>query len=169
MTNRLKNEKSPYLKQHENNPVDWFAWNKETLNKAKNEKKPILGICLGMQLFASEGHENQVIKKGLNLIEGKVKLLNSKKEKLPHIGWNSVKFKSNFKLISNLDNQSDFYFVHSYCFNCKNSSEVSGTTNYGLDFTSIVQKYNIIGTQFHPEKSLEKGLKLLNNFLNLNA
>ena len=151
------------------NNIEKLGLKKLILDQVLNKKKPILGICLGMQLFASEGHENKVIKKGLNLIEGKVELLRSKNEKLPHIGWNSVIFKSNFKLISNLESQSDFYFVHSYCFNCKYDSEVSGTTTYGSDFTSVVQKGNIIGTQFHPEKSLEKGLKLLDSFLNLNA
>ena len=151
------------------NNIEKLGLKKLILDQVLNKKKPILGICLGMQLFASEGHENKVIKKGLNLIDGKVELLNSKNEKLPHIGWNSVKFKSDFKLNPNLKIQSDFYFVHSYCFNCKHDTEISGITNYGTDFTSVVQKGNITGTQFHPEKSLEKGLKFLNSFLNINA
>ena len=122
-----------------------------------------------MQLLASEGYENNILTKGLNLIEGKVELLNSHNEKLPHIGWNSVEFKKKKQLNFDLDKINDFYFVHSYFFNCKNQTDILATTCYGSNFASIVQKKNIIGVQFHPEKSLEKGMKLLKNFLNLNA
>jgi|AACY02.9.fsa_nt_gi imidazole glycerol phosphate synthase, glutamine amidotransferase subunit len=137
--------------------------------KVKKKNIPILGICLGMQLLASEGYENNILTKGLNLIDGKVELLNSHNEKLPHIGWNSVKFKKKNQLNFDFDKMNDFYFVHSYFFNCKNQTDIFATTCYGSNFPSIVQKKNIIGVQFHPEKSLEKGMKLLKNFLNLNA
>ena len=140
-----------------------------------NKKIPILGICLGMQLFATEGsenakgHQNKTVTKGLNLIEGEVIKLESKSEKLPHIGWNTVNFKEKNHLNKDLDPSRDFYFVHSYCFKCKNDSEVLATTNYGSIFTSIIKKNNIYGMQFHPEKSLDKGLTLLKNFLEINA
>ena len=137
--------------------------------KVKKNNTPILGICLGMQLLASEGYENNILTKGLDLIEGKVELINSLDEKLPHIGWNSIEFKKKNELNFDLDEKNDFYFVHSYFFNCKNDTDVLATTCYGSNFPSIVQKKNIIGVQFHPEKSLEKGMKLLKNFLNIDA
>ena len=122
-----------------------------------------------MQLFATEGYENNVVTKGLDLIEGKVEIINSLKEKLPHIGWNTVTFKENNNLDKNLDKENDCYFVHSYYFNCKQKDEVIATTNYGSNFPSIIKKKNIIGMQFHPEKSLDKGMKLLKNYLDFNA
>jgi len=145
------------------------------IDYVRNKKIPILGICLGMQLFATEGyenakgHENKTVTKGLNLIEGEVIKLKSKSEKLPHIGWNTVYFKKKNQLNKDLEPNRDFYFVHSYFFKCKNDSEVLGTTNYGSTFTSIIKKNNIYGMQFHPEKSLDKGLTLLKNFLEINA
>ena len=145
------------------------------IDYVRNKKIPILGICLGMQLFATEGyenakgHENKTVTKGLNLIEGEVIKLESKSEKLPHIGWNTVYFKKKNQLNKDLEPNRDFYFVHSYCFKCTNDSEVLGTTNYGSTFTSIIKKNNIYGMQFHPEKSLDKGLTLLKNFLEINA
>ena len=145
------------------------------IDYVRNKKIPILGICLGMQLFATEGyenakgHENKTVTKGLNLIEGEVIKLKSKSEKLPHIGWNTAYFKKKNQLNKDLEPNRDFYFVHSYFFKCKNDSEVLGTTNYGSTFTSIIKKNNIYGMQFHPEKSLDKGLTLLKNFLEINA
>ena len=139
------------------------------IEKVKKKNTPILGICLGMQLLATEGNENNVLTKGLNLIEGKVEMINSKDKKLPHIGWNSAIFQKESKLSDGLNVENDFYFVHSYYFNCKNKNEILATTNYGSNFPSIIKKDNIIGVQFHPEKSLEKGMVLLKNFLNINA
>jgi glutamine amidotransferase len=127
------------------------------------EKIPILGICLGMQLLATSSEE---VKKseGLNFIKGEVKLHRAKKQglRLPHIGWNDVNYKD-FKLFDNIKNGSCFYFVHSYELIPQKDIKVA-TTNYGIDYVSAVQKDNIMGVQFHPEKSQRVGLQVLKNF-----
>ncbi len=133
--------------------------------KVLEEKVPILGICLGMQLFADFGYENGETK-GLGFINGSVKRLTTKL-KLPHIGWNEVNFRKKDELFKDLENNKDFYFVHSYYFQCANSEENLAFTNYNFEFPSIVRKNNIVGFQFHPEKSLKNGLKLIKNFLNI--
>ena len=130
------------------------------------KKVPILGICLGMQLFADLGYEKKETV-GLGFIHGSVKKLPTK-FKLPHIGWNEVKIiKKNENLFNDLENDKDFYFVHSYYFECKNKGNLMAVTNYDFQFPSIIKKDNIVGFQFHPEKSLKNGLKLINNFLKL--
>jgi len=134
-----------------------------------NRKIPFLGICLGMQLLATEGYENNKHTKGLDLIQGKVIKLDSKGFKLPHIGWNNAEFLFETPLNKNIQNKSDFYFVHSWVFECNKKENIVSTTNYGSRFTSTIGQNYIYGTQFHPEKSLEMGLKLLQNFLNINA
>ena len=88
---------------------------------------------------------------------------NKTKLKLPHIGWNEVNFKKN-ELFNGIENKKDFYFVHSYYFECLNSEDNLASTNYDFEFSSIIRKNNVVGYQFHPEKSLKNGLKLLNNF-----
>ncbi|GBE18166.1 imidazole glycerol phosphate synthase subunit HisH 1 [archaeon BMS3Abin16] len=127
--------------------------------------KPILGICLGMQLLANEGEEGG-ISKGLGLIDGRVVRMSSEKVglRLPHIGWNDVSHR-NLKLFSGIDENACFYFVHSYALELEGDVEHS-LSNYGTDFVAAVKKDNIIGTQFHPEKSQKDGLKLLTNFVN---
>ncbi len=140
------------------------------LNLVKVKRVPILGICLGMQLFATYGFENNVKSKGLNLISGEVIKIEQKKDiRLPHVGWNNVNFlKKNFILID-VENNSNFYFTHSYHLNCSNKKNIVGKTNYGSDFVSILGENNIYGVQFHPEKSLNFGIKILNNFSNISA
>jgi glutamine amidotransferase len=128
---------------------------------------PFLGICLGMQLLAFEGEE-EGNNRGLGLIEGSVKKLKGGGLRLPHIGFNAVHV-NNTKgnLYMDIPDGSDFYFVHSYHFECNDLNNVLGTTEYGSSFVSSVQKNNIYGVQFHPEKSQTNGLKLLSNFLKI--
>ena len=130
---------------------------------------PILGICLGMQLLA-EGGEEDSLTNGLGWIQGSVKRFQAEplSIKVPHVGFNTVYFeKRSNTLFKDLGSQSDFYFVHSYRMLCKNDEDVSGWTEYGERFASSVQKDNIFGTQFHPEKSQSNGLIVLRNFGNL--
>jgi imidazole glycerol-phosphate synthase subunit HisH len=136
-------------------------------DKVINKKTPILGICLGMQILANSGIENKHTE-GLGFIDGEIKRIPTK-YKLPHIGWNEVSFTNTNKRFSNIENDKDFYFVHSYYFECKNKENIIATSNYGFEFPSIIQKDNILGFQFHPEKSLKNGLKLISNFIENNA
>jgi len=127
------------------------------------KKKPFLGICIGMQLMATEGKEKGN-HKGLGWIEGKViKIKKNKKIKIPHMGWNTVKVTSKHPIIKRKKFES--YFVHSYNFICKNKKNVLATCDYQQKITAIVGKENIIGTQFHPEKSQKVGLEILKNFV----
>ncbi len=130
-------------------------------------KTPILGICLGMQLLASLGTEIEE-KKGLNLIEGVILRLEPAKtnERIPHIGWNEVNFKNPSELLLGIDSGSDFYFVHSYYFDCHEEYKIA-TTPYANNFPSVVGKDNVFGVQFHPEKSQQLGFKILKNFLSI--
>jgi glutamine amidotransferase len=129
-------------------------------------KVPFLGICVGMQLLANESYENGK-HKGLGWIEGSIKKLYGPNLKLPHMGWNNVEVRKNFpKMIFSIENK-DFYFVHSYYFDCLNQKNVIGSTKYGLNFASIVGKENIYGVQFHPEKSSVQGLQLIKDFLSI--
>ncbi len=129
------------------------------------KKTPILGICLGMQLFADLGYEEKETL-GFGFIKGSVKRIPTKL-KLPHIGWNEVKIIKKDDLFNDLENDKDFYFVHSYYYECKNHNNIMATTNYDFQFPSIIRKDNVVGFQFHPEKSLKNGLKFLNNFLKI--
>ncbi len=130
------------------------------------DKKPILGICLGMQLFADNSEEGDL--SGLGWIKGNVKKFNLRKDglKVPHMGWNNIECK-NSKLFLNLPNEKRFYFVHSFFFECKNKENIISTTDYGINFASSINKQNIWGTQFHPEKSHICGMKLLKNYAKL--
>ena len=130
------------------------------------QKKPIFGICVGMQLFAKIGYESEETK-GFGWIDGVVKKINNvnKTLKLPHMGWNQIEFKKDFLLFSGIENKSHMYFVHSYEFLTKQKNCIVATTNYGNSIIVAVVKENIFGTQFHPEKSQKNGLKLLENFL----
>ena len=126
---------------------------------------PFLGICLGMQLLASVGFEGG-LKNGMNLIPGKVVKLNGVEGlRIPHIGWNEVKFKKDSLLFTNLKDSSDFYFVHSYHFICEDENNILAQTDYDINFASVVNKDNIFGTQFHPEKSQKAGFQILKNFI----
>ena len=130
------------------------------------KKKPIFGICVGMQLFAKIGYESQETK-GFGWIDGEVRKINNinKTLKLPHMGWNEIELKKDCFLFSNLENKSHMYFVHSYELITKQKEYVVATANYGRSVTAAVVKENIFGTQFHPEKSQKNGLKILENFL----
>jgi len=141
----------------------------DTLNKfAINNKKPLLGICVGLQMFADIGYEESETK-GLGWISGKVSKINNQngKYKLPHIGWNQINILKDSKILKNIDNNSHMYFVHSYEFIPEDKSVISATTDYSSNIVSSIEKDNIFGTQFHPEKSDKIGLKIIDNFLSL--
>ena len=130
------------------------------------KKKPFLGICVGMQLLATEGREKGN-HKGLGWITGKViKIKKNKKIKIPHMGWNTVEIISKHPILKRKKFES--YFVHSYNFICKNKKNIIATCDYQQKITAIVGKENIIGTQFHPEKSQKIGLEILKNFVSWN-
>ena len=136
----------------------------ELNNFVINEKNPFFGICVGMQLLANNSLENGN-HKGLGWIGGTIKKLPSEKLKMPHMGWNSIKIlRTNSKI---LPKETDYYFVHSYYFNCKNKENVLAETNYGINFPSIINKENIYGLQFHPEKSSAQGLDIIKSFIEL--
>jgi imidazole glycerol-phosphate synthase subunit HisH len=129
------------------------------------EQKPILGICLGMQLMATSSDENG-FHKGLDWIEGQVKKLDVRAPlTVPHVGWNNITIQQNNALFSRVGNQADFYFDHSYHFQCAPEHRAA-TCSYGIEVTAAVTKNNIFGVQFHPEKSQVSGLKLFRGFLN---
>ena len=141
----------------------------ETLNDfALNNKKPLLGICVGLQMFADVGYE-ETETKGLSWISGKVSKINNQngKYKLPHIGWNEVNIVKDSKIFKNVENNSHMYFVHSYEFVPNDNSVIAATTDYCSNIVCSVEKENIFGTQFHPEKSDKIGLKIIDNFINL--
>ena len=140
----------------------------ELTNIVLEKQKPILGICVGMQLFSSFGDEDGG-SKGFDWIKGIVNKINltDKNLKLPHIGWNNISINQKSKLFSGIENESHFYFVHSFAFDVENDQFISATTNYSTAIVSAVEKDNIFGTQFHPEKSQENGIKILENFVKL--
>ena len=143
------------------------------LNDALNEfvlvnRKPLLGICVGLQMFADVGYE-ETETKGLGWISGKVLKIDNQngKYKLPHIGWNQINILKDSKIFKDIENNSHMYFVHSYEFLPKNKNVISATTDYSSNIVCTVEKENIFGTQFHPEKSDKIGLKIINNFIEL--
>ena len=131
-------------------------------------KKPLLGICVGLQMFADIGYEEKETK-GLGWIPGTVSKINNQngKYKLPHIGWNQIKIVKNSKIFKNIENNSHMYFVHSYEFIPQDKNVISATTNYSSKIVCSVEQENIFGTQFHPEKSDKIGLKIIDNFIKL--
>ena len=136
----------------------------ELSNYTLEQKKPFFGICVGMQLLANNSEENGN-HEGLGWIEGTIRKLPSKNLKMPHMGWNSIKvLNNNFKITPK---EADYYFVHSYYFDCKHQENILAETNYGINFPSIVCKENIYGFQFHPEKSSDQGLNIIKSFLKL--
>jgi glutamine amidotransferase len=132
------------------------------------KKKPIYGICAGMQLFATKGHEEETTL-GLNWIAGEVNKLDlgASKLKIPHMGWNELKIKNNSKVFKDITDEDHAYFIHSYEFIPKEKKVISLTSNYGKEVMAAVSLKNIFGSQFHPEKSQKTGMKILTNFLNL--
>ena len=148
-----------------NIPGLWDSLNEFVLVK----KKPIFGICVGMQLFSEKGYEERVTE-GFGWIKGSVKKIETTKKdlKLPHMGWNEVNVIKKNDLFVDIKNLSHFYFVHSFAFEAENINDVICTADYEKPVVAALLKDNIFGSQFHPEKSQENGIKLLSNFLNWN-
>jgi glutamine amidotransferase len=136
--------------------------------KVLEDKTPIIGICLGMQLLTKGSEEGTL--KGFNFIDAYSKKFDfsllENSSPVPHMGWNKVYLEKESKLLEdNIDRENRFYFVHSYAVSCNNREDILTTTNYGYEFVSSFEKNNIIGCQFHPEKSHKFGMKLLKNFV----
>ena len=144
-----------------------IGWDRTIKNYSSDKNKGLFGICVGMQILSTFGYEYGK-SKGLNIIEGEVEHMfrSGCKLKLPHIGWNNVEILNENIITKNLTNEANFYFVNSYSFKIVNSEELIATTTYDIKFPSIVNKQNIFGTQFHPEKSSKAGIQILNNFIN---
>ena len=137
----------------------------EDFIKEQAEKKPLLGICLGMQMLFDESDEIETTK-GLGLIPGRVHRVPTEL-KLPHIGWNSLKFNNPCPLLSGVNEGSYVYFVHSFCAETKYAENLIASADYGTEVAGIVSHGNVFGCQFHPEKSGEVGLTMLKNFCSL--
>ncbi|GAA4652950.1 imidazole glycerol phosphate synthase subunit HisH [Anaerocolumna aminovalerica] len=139
----------------------------DVIKEVVNQKKPLLGICLGLQLLYDSSEESAGVK-GLGLLKGKIlRIPDCEGLKIPHMGWNSLDIKSGAKLYKGIENQSYVYFVHSYYLKAEDRDEVAATTNYSTLIHASVEKDNIFACQFHPEKSGEIGLKILKNFAEL--
>jgi len=141
-----------------------------TLNhQVLEKKKPILGICLGMQLLTNGSEEGK--SKGLGWIDAETVKFSfnddAKELKIPHMGWNEISISKNHALCKNLPNPSKFYFVHSYYVKCNKIEEELMSCSYGIDFSCAIQKDNIMGVQFHPEKSHKFGMEIFKNFVEL--
>jgi len=132
-------------------------------------KVPIFGICVGMQVLGNSSDEGDL--PGLGYINGVIRKFDESlikgKPKLPHMGWNTIHEQTKTSLFDGIDLEIGFYFLHSYYFECVNSSNVVATTHYGQEFASVVCNSNVYGVQFHPEKSHSNGVNLLKNFANL--
>ena len=132
------------------------------------QKKPVLGICLGMQLMANYSEEGNV--NGLGWVDAKVKKFNTsetKKYKIPHMGWNTVDISKESALMKNINSNEEFYFVHSFYLRSNNPANILNETTYIQKFCSGIEQENIFGVQYHPEKSHDVGNTLLDNFLSL--
>ena len=141
----------------------------EELNRAVLEKEtPILGICLGMQLLADKGYEVRECD-GLGYIPGEIIRFTQtqEKERIPHVGWNEILKREDSPLFDGIADGTNYYFVHSYHFRVANEENIATVTPYCGEFVSSVIKDNIVGTQFHPEKSQKAGFKLIKNFLSM--
>jgi len=149
--------------------IDSIKGLNEELNESViSKKKPIYGICAGMQLFGTTGYEEEETS-GLNWIEGDVVKIKpgSADLKIPHMGWNELSIKKISEVFKNVDNKNHAYFIHSYEFIPKNKEVVSLSTTYGREMVAAISLENIYGSQFHPEKSQETGIKILTSFLKL--
>ncbi|MBF8301814.1 MAG: Imidazole glycerol phosphate synthase subunit HisH [Candidatus Dadabacteria bacterium] len=131
-----------------------------------NTGKPFLGICLGLQLLFEESEESPDVK-GLRILKGKVirfPRFDEERLKVPHMGWNQVEVERTLSVLKGIPGGSWFYFVHSYFPEPEDSSVIAGKTQYGIEFTSAIEKDNVFACQFHPEKSSTLGLRILENF-----
>jgi glutamine amidotransferase len=141
----------------------------EVLNEAIIiKKKPILGICLGMQLFSRSSEEGNV--SGLGWIDAEVvrfRIMDKLKFKIPHTGWNQIRIMNTSLLMKDIQELSEFYFVHSFHYKCNNPKDILNLSEYEYEFVSAIEKENIFGVQYHPEKSHDNGELLLRNFVNL--
>ncbi len=137
-------------------------------NLLQKRQAPFLGICLGMQLMATAGEEHGGAG-GLDLIAGNVVPLKAgdPQERIPHMGWNEITARKPSPLLADIADGTDFYFVHSFHFVCDDPADVLATTNGYGGFTAVIQRGNVMGTQFHPEKSQRAGFKLLQNYLKI--
>jgi imidazole glycerol-phosphate synthase subunit HisH len=143
-----------------------IGWEKAIKKFTADKDKSLFGICVGMQILSTYGYEYGK-SEGLNIVKGDVEHMNSQgcNLKLPHIGWNNIKILKKNLITKNLSDDSDFYFVNSYSLKIVNIDELIATTVYGIEFPSIINKVNIFGTQFHPEKSSNAGIQILKNFI----
>lgn len=146
--------------------LDQSGYRKVLDREVLENKVPVLGICVGMQILALRSEEGSL--PGLGWIRGEVKKIDKtlliQKPKLPHLGWNSVEVFKDNPLFNEIDKEVGFYFLHSYYFECETNADVLSTTFYGREFASSVNNGNIYGVQFHPEKSHHNGVRLLQNF-----
>lgn len=150
--------------------LDQNGWTDALKQEVLGYRKPLLGICLGMQLLAEKGQEGAVDAAGtpgLGFIPGEVRSLTSMgcKERLPHVGWNTIEVMQSSDLLRGIPGGTDFYFVHSYAFVPQNREDVRAVTDYGIPVTAVVGRGHVWGTQFHPEKSSRAGFKVLRNFV----
>ena len=145
---------------HETLPLDVLE------RVVRQQGRPFLGICVGMQVLADVGHEFGETP-GLGWIPGQVRQLDAGPHPLPHIGWNNIDLARPSALLAGLEDAPDFYYVHSYAFEAREPADVLATTEYGARFSAAVSRDNVYGVQFHPEKSQRAGMRLVNNFLAL--
>ena len=136
----------------------------DSLKKYLDNNFSYLGICVGMQILSDVGYEDKTTQ-GLGIIHGEIKKFEKKNLIIPHMGWNSLQVNREDNILTPVFNEKDFYFVHSYIFDKVKKSDVLATTKYGKNFPSVVNKGNIYGVQFHPEKSHKNGLNLIKNFI----
>jgi glutamine amidotransferase len=147
--------------------INKFSWDRAIKDFLSIKNNYLFGICVGMQILSTYGYEHGK-SNGLDLVKGEVIKIDISEQslKLPHIGWNNIQILKKNSITENLTHDANFYFVNSYSFRLANTKEIIATTKYGVEFPSIINKENIFGTQFHPEKSSKAGIQILKNFIN---